>query len=324
MDNIVFSVIIPVYNIEQYLPECLGSCMAQDIREAEFICVDDGSPDDSVRIINEYMLRDSRFRLVRKENGGLSSARNAGMAESQGDWIVFLDGDDRLKEDALAWLLARVRSGEQAGAPWDIIVFGADIFPDNIDENAWFKKTLQFEGSEYNEFRPEALFNERGAMPFVWRHAYSARLIRESGVQFDESLKYGEDVIFPMSVFPEAGRILFAEDCLYDYRVNRAGSMTEDMYAEADRVVIQHLEIIRHAGAYWEQKGWIRKYGADFLKWAMKFTLLKVRELPADTRKRRADDMREIIYALGLEKYRRSLDIKGKLMWLAYSMYWRR
>lgn len=90
----LISVIVPVYNVEKYLPKCLDSLLAQTWQELEIIVVDDGSPDNSWDIMQEYARRDSRVRLIRQKNGGLSAARNAGVDAARGEWIGFLDSDD--------------------------------------------------------------------------------------------------------------------------------------------------------------------------------------------------------------------------------------
>ena len=88
------SIIIPVYNVERYLRQCLDSAMNQTLRDIEIICVDDGSTDGSGRILDEYASVDSRFVIVHQANGGLSDARNSGITRATGDFIVFLDSDD--------------------------------------------------------------------------------------------------------------------------------------------------------------------------------------------------------------------------------------
>ena len=94
------SVIIPIYNVENYLPRCLDSCISQTLYDVEFICVNDGSTDRSAEILAAYAEMDKRIRIITKENGGLSSARNAGLDAARGKWIMFLDSDDFLTEDA--------------------------------------------------------------------------------------------------------------------------------------------------------------------------------------------------------------------------------
>ena len=90
----LISVVVPVYNVEKYLPKCLDSLLAQSWQELEIIVVDDGSPDNSWDIMQEYARRDSRVRPIRQKNGGLSAARNAGVEAARGEWIGFLDSDD--------------------------------------------------------------------------------------------------------------------------------------------------------------------------------------------------------------------------------------
>ena len=88
------SVIIPIYNVEKYLRRCLDSVKNQTFQDWEAICVNDGSPDNSATILEEYASHDARFKIVNKENGGLSDARNAGMAVATGEYILYLDSDD--------------------------------------------------------------------------------------------------------------------------------------------------------------------------------------------------------------------------------------
>ena len=100
------SIIIPVYNVEKYLRQCLDSVLAQTYTNLEVILVDDGSTDLSNAICREYCEEDSRFRLYRKENGGASSARNVGLDKSTGEYLYFLDSDDEISRDAIAKMLA--------------------------------------------------------------------------------------------------------------------------------------------------------------------------------------------------------------------------
>lgn len=311
------SVIIPVYNTEKYLAECLESCLCQTYRDAEFICVNDGTTDGSVKIIEEYALKDSRVKLINKENGGLSSARNAGLREAKGEWIIFLDSDDKLREDACEKVNAYLSADDSP----DILIFWAETFPERIENLRWMKKTLQFRPKRYERFSSKVMFGERGSMPFVCRHAYKKELLDRTGVLFDESIRYGEDVIFPLSIFPQADRFLYVTDCLYAYRIGRADSLTGETFSQADSVVIKHYDAIKHAAAYWKEQGWMDEYGPDFLGWALKYTVLKVKALPAELRKKRAGQMfDEIIIPYGLDKYKSRMNIEGRALLAAFSL----
>lgn len=115
------SVIIPVYNVERYLRRCLDSVLAQTFQNWEAICVNDGSPDNSAAILAEYSARDGRFKVVDKENGGLSDARNAGMGVATGEYVLFLDSDDFIHPQTIEITLGLAR-GKNA----DMVLFGYD------------------------------------------------------------------------------------------------------------------------------------------------------------------------------------------------------
>lgn len=122
------SIVVPVYNVESYLRECLDSVLAQTFSDWECICVDDGATDDSPTILAEYAERDSRFRIIRQSNGGLSAARNTGMDAANGTYVYFLDSDDMLVPDAL-----RRMTETMDGLQLDELVFGTELL---VEEGA--------------------------------------------------------------------------------------------------------------------------------------------------------------------------------------------
>ena len=102
----LISVIVPVYKVEQYLPQCVESILNQTYRNLELILVDDGSPDGCGKICDAYAEKDSRVRVIHKKNGGLSDARNAGLNAASGDYLSFIDGDDWIEPDTYAASMA--------------------------------------------------------------------------------------------------------------------------------------------------------------------------------------------------------------------------
>ena len=102
------SVIVPVYNVEPYLPQCLDSLIEQTFNDIEIICVNDGSTDGSLNVLNHYAAKDSRIKVIDKPNGGVSSARNRGLDAAQGEYISFVDGDDWLKQNAYEEIISAV------------------------------------------------------------------------------------------------------------------------------------------------------------------------------------------------------------------------
>ncbi|MDR0485368.1 MAG: glycosyltransferase, partial [Elusimicrobiota bacterium] len=143
------SVIIPVYNVEAYLRRCLDSVVNQTFKNLEIICVDDGTKDNSVSILEEYAARDGRIRIFHKENGGLSSARNYGLKYATAPYIAFLDSDDWLELDALE---ISYRTMRESGA--DLIVFYAQIENLNIPKD----DPCISDAANYHRIRREGLF----------------------------------------------------------------------------------------------------------------------------------------------------------------------
>jgi glycosyltransferase involved in cell wall biosynthesis len=117
------TIIVPVYNVELYLKECLDSLICQSLSDIEIICVDDGSTDNSPTILSEYSSADNRISIVTKENGGLSSARNAGVNVAKGEYIYFLDSDDRISRETIEYSYNIAKMNEL-----DLLLFDGDSF----------------------------------------------------------------------------------------------------------------------------------------------------------------------------------------------------
>lgn len=116
------SIIVPVYNAEKYLRRCIDSILSQSFEHFELLLVDDGSTDSSGVICDEYATKDNRVRVFHKTNGGVSSARNLGIVKSCGEWVAFVDADDRLLKDALNILMNKSASGT------DLVICGYEIY----------------------------------------------------------------------------------------------------------------------------------------------------------------------------------------------------
>lgn len=130
----MFSIIVPVYNVEKYLDKCLASISEQTFKEFECIVVDDGSPDNSNDIIDRYVNKDQRFKVIHQKNMGISAARNAGLAIAQGDYIAFVDSDDYISNEYLEKFALKI-----ANTDADIVICGfIDVFKDS-------QKTVCFE-----------------------------------------------------------------------------------------------------------------------------------------------------------------------------------
>lgn len=267
------SVIIPVYNVAEYLPFAMQSCIDQTLRDVEFICVNDGSTDNSLEILNKYAKLDERIIVIDKPNGGVSSARNAGLSIATGKWIMFLDPDDYLAENACerVWI-----EGEEGRT--DIINFGTEIVPKQPKATPWHYYALGVSTKRYYEFNPYILFGEPSAKPFIWHQAYSKGLLDKTGIRFDEDLKLGEDMAFLICLYPNANNFAFIEDKLYNYRFVRNNSAMQILRKDPIKKMKQHLTVVGKIFAYWKQKGFADKYPNELLSWALDFILHDLEE----------------------------------------------
>ena len=260
------SIIIPAYNAAEYLSACLSSCVQQTLFDIEIICVDDGSTDATPEIIREYMKQDFRIQLVSKANGGLSSARNAGIDHACGDMIMFLDSDDYLSENACerVWI-------ESRECPADIITFGTVVFPDVPPAEPWYYWALSVDPGRFYEFTPDLLFHNRSSLPFVWRQAYRHSFLKKNELLFDETVRFGEDTVFQMEAFPHASCFAYIPDNLYHYRHFRKGSLMYVAEKEPEKWLDEHIYITETVTKYWDKQGWLKQYPAEYTDWLVSF-----------------------------------------------------
>ena len=212
------SLIIPVYNVEVYLRECLDSVINQSFGDWEAICVNDGSTDRSADLLAEYAAKDERFKVITQANGGLSSARNTGLDAAKGEYLLFLDSDDWLEPKAL-----EVISGNLNGE--DMLCFsGRRFFEETKSFNPsdeWSEKTFASGMDYYNE---NALLQRDFAFVCVVLRAYRRSFLEEHNLRFKEGI-FHEDNLFTPIVCYYAQSVKQINACLYDYRV-RAHSIT--------------------------------------------------------------------------------------------------
>lgn len=216
------SVIIPVYNVEKYLEECVDSVLAQTYTDWEAILVDDGATDSSGRMCDAYAAKDPRIRVIHRENGGLSAARNTGLKAARGEYVYFLDSDDYIEPDTLA-LLLKTAEREQA----DVVFFDGYVFFDECEEDGCVSRYLRkvpYTPKNGRKMLPELL--EKGeyrtAVPLMlFRKGY----LLENELWFAEGIIH-EDELFTFLVYNADGRVAHCHRQLYARRVRPASIMT--------------------------------------------------------------------------------------------------
>lgn len=220
----MISIIVPVYNVEQYLRQCLDSLLAQTFGDIEIICVDDGSTDASGTILNDYAHADSRLRVITQPNSGVSAARNRGIEESRGEWLIFVDSDDWMdtdtcetavnaalgsNADVVFWSYVReFESGKQSPR------FLIDRDSEFEGENASLLHRKIF-GPVKEELRNPALLHSWGT---VWGKLYSRKSINEVKFINIRIVGSAEDALFNADVFNRVQKAVYINKAMYHYR----------------------------------------------------------------------------------------------------------
>lgn len=211
------SVVIPIYNVEKYLPCCIESVQTQSYKNLEIILVDDGSLDNSGKIADEYAGKDERIKVIHKKNGGLSDARNAGMELATGDYIMFVDSDDLMAPEACRVLGEKI---EKENADY---VIGNYI---NCYEDGTIWANPIFNTEKYEEFRldikdyADSFFIMNSG---VWNKIFNLQFIRSLNLKFEVDLP-AEDAIFTTYCFMKSTKVYYIPDIVYIYRQRDAGT----------------------------------------------------------------------------------------------------
>lgn len=212
------SVIIPVYNVEKYLRECLDSVLGQTLQNIEVICINDGSTDGSEAILEEYAARDSRIRVVTQKNGGLNAARNSGLDQVTGEYIAIVDSDDWISPYHCEHTLRHAR---KTGADMTMFFFECVGFPDGRS-----KPVDGVSHDDKTEWR-EKLTTVTYLWQVCWAHLWNASFIRKNGLRFHAGLMFADELAFTFRAALLANRISILPEKLYFYRY-RKNSITGD------------------------------------------------------------------------------------------------
>lgn len=243
--NVKVSVIIPVYNVEKYLRHCLDSVVAQTLNGIEIICVNDGSPDNSQAILEEYAEKYSNVKVIVKKNGGLSDARNCGMKVAQGKYIAFVDSDDFIEKDMMERLYQRASEADA-----DIVVGDLYLYDNKTKETSLYRDQALYLYLKNKIFKlqdyPEFLRNIA-----AWDRIYKREFVERIGVRFPEGFVY-EDAFFTFVTLAQAERIAVVPKQFYYYRKNSDDSITGKEITN-DKYKKDFLEINRRTQEFLEK-----------------------------------------------------------------------
>jgi len=234
-DTPVFSVIVPVYKVEQYLRRCIESILTQSFEDFEAILVDDGSPDECGDICDEYAAKDERIRIIHQENMGLSGARNTGIANARGEYLVFVDSDDYVESTMLAGLHAKIQSDNKP----DVLLYGYTTLAREMTKY-FVPDLVPLEQIKYNIFTD------------TW-HAYAwNKCFKRSFFKYEFPLgKKFEDLYITPIILWEAKSISLIPETYYVYNCLNENSITAAKSADNEYEVIEsYKHILAYAKAH--------------------------------------------------------------------------
>ncbi len=250
------SVIMPVYNVEEYLNECLDSVTQQTLKDIEIICIDDGSTDNSLKILNEYAQKDPRIKIITKKNEGQAIARNIGIKEAQGEYVAFVDSDDFIEPDMFEKLYSKAKDNNLDLAMCKIATY--DNQTGEIKDNVWYYMLGVFRDFEKD------IFTHKDTKEFTcnisvtpYNKIYKNSLLKENDILFPEGLIF-EDEKFFFDTYLRAKKVSIVDEFLYYYRVNRKGSTVdiskENDYSDIIPISKQIRETFEETGNYEDYK----------------------------------------------------------------------
>ena len=255
----MISVIVSLYNAQSYIANCLDSILAQDMEpfDIEVIVVNDGSTDDSEKIVQQYAALDERIKLINQSNGGLSRARNTGLKHVSGDYVLFVDADDELADGALKRLVNAIEKDDADAAVGSIEVI-YETHQEMRESDTW-----------YYTIRQEGTLPVDGALLDDFHCSACAVLFRKSiidcnSLQFPDGLLY-EDACWHWEYFTCCRKIAFVKEPVYTYW-RHAESIMSSTFEQKPGVAIQHLYVAEKIFEFWKKRGEFARYKQISLK----------------------------------------------------------
>ncbi len=238
------SVIVPVYNSEQHLPRCIDSILGQTFTDFELLLIDDGSKDNSDRICDEYAVKDSRVRVFHKENGGVSSARNLGLDNAQGEWIIFIDSDDWISESMLHDMHEKATSEKS-----DIVYCDLKTVFNEHTEVLHIAKYDSIKVNMLNNFIKSTFGTVVGMLA-------KRRLYESNQVRFPIGVKFCEDFYVAVRLMLFSEKICYIPTAYYCYnRQNEESASYSFSQAHSDSVqwvFMDTIDLFQKEGIYTE------------------------------------------------------------------------
>ncbi len=309
--DVEISVIVPVYNVSKYLEKCLESIRNQTFKDFEVICINDGSTDNSLEILNKYAEDDKRFVVVSQENQGQGAARNNALKMARGKYIVFVDPDDWIELNMLEEL---IKAFEQTKA--EVVEFNRHIYYDSsntfkaVIAAEIYKEKFNYDLNLHKYYSLEDVNVNKSCfsppVPIaVWKRAYSREFLERIQAVCAPT-KYAEDQLFSYIVLLNAERIYYIDKYLYTYR-NREKSASRTI-SDGYFCIFENIQLFKK---YLTEHNLYNKFEDEFREYQFAFIKQMYCKIPENSRKRYNDECRKYLTPQEYKKYKKLLRWDG-------------
>ena len=273
------SVVIPVYNSASTVADAINCLLSQRYNNLEIICVNDGSSDNSLEILERYAQSHSFIRVLNQENSGVSAARNLGLTNAKGDIVTFLDADDVYAPHALGRI---AQAFSQPGV--EVFTFGFYCHPQSATPLG-LEKALKPDDKTYIQFDSALLFKDN-ARPYIGRSAFSRQFLLRESIKFEPGITLGEDQVIYFLAYPLAKKTVLSSEQLYQYNMRQdSATHTNANDSNGDEYRLnQHLKVVETILREWKARGLETQCRNELLEWIADFVLFDINRLQAQKR----------------------------------------
>ncbi len=226
-----FSIIVPVYNAEKYILECLESIANQENANFEVILINDGSTDNSKIICEKFCQKDKRFKLINQDNLGVSKTRNRALQLVTGKYIIFVDADDILKKNALKEIFEHATNKQ-------LVCYGYTKMYKNKNENVLLIDSTD----DFNKIEREIVL-ENSIGGYLWNKMFLTSIIKKNNIQFKEDINYCEDLLFVAEYLSSISKVIYINKSLYYYRM-RKNSLTYNFFNSNEGSILKAYSLL--------------------------------------------------------------------------------
>jgi len=271
--NPQISVIIPIYNCEKYIKECLSSLIKQTFKNFEIICINDGSNDDTLKILKKFEAKDERINIFNQNNSGPGIARNVGMKKSKGEYLMFLDSDDIFKKTMLEELYIKIKENDS-----DIVICNSQ----NFEKKKWWKKFYEKNYLINNNIIKQKTFTSLDIEKdffnlfiwWPWDKLFKRKYIENLGIEY-QNLKSSEDLFFVAASVITAKKISYLDKILINHRIGIKNSVSNSRQKSWDNFYYA----LKGLKKFIKEKGLYKRFKQDFINYVASFSIWQLENI---------------------------------------------